>query len=78
MAYLCRTSEDSCDFTLDMLKCNTNILPSCGNICISGFHVGHLIQLALVTTSPSIPYRHHIEVHENVKTPQCLDHSSDQ
>ena len=23
MAYLCRAWEDSCDFTLDMLKCNT-------------------------------------------------------
>ena len=23
LSYLCRAWEDSCDFTLDMLKCNT-------------------------------------------------------
>ena len=32
-----------------------NILPSCGNIVVV-FAVGHLLQLALVTTSPSLPY----------------------
>ena len=36
-----------------------NILPSCGNICISGLAVGHMLQLALVTTSPSLPYMRH-------------------
>ena len=38
MAYLCRAWEDSCDFTIDLLKIIIlNILPSCGNICISSF-----------------------------------------
>ena len=32
-----------------------NILPSCGHICTNGFAVGPLLQLALVTTSPSLP-----------------------
>ena len=36
----CRAWEDSRDFTSDMLKCNTNILQSCGNICISRFRCG--------------------------------------
>ena len=57
---LCRAWEDSCDFTLDLLKCNTkHILPSCGHICISALvvcAVGHMLQLGRVTTSPSLPY----------------------
>ena len=54
MAYLCRAWENSCDFTIDMLKCNTkhtNI-----NFALVVFAVGHLLKLALVTTSPSLPY----------------------
>ena len=38
VAYLCRAWEYSCDFTIDLLKILIlNILPSCGNICISSF-----------------------------------------
>ena len=57
MAYLCRTWEDSCDFTLTCLNVLLNIIPSCGNICISGLRCRPSVQLALVTTSPSLPYR---------------------
>ena len=41
-----------------------NILPSCGhiNLVLVVFDVGPLLQLALVTTSPSLPYNYPVEM----------------
>ena len=55
MAYLCRAWEDSLDFnTPGMLKRITKHRME--SFALVVFYVGHLLQLALVTTSPSLPY----------------------
>ena len=58
MAYFCRALADSSDFTLDMFKCNTKpITIVWNNLHYMVSAVGHLVvQLACVTTSPSLPY----------------------
>ena len=52
--------EDLCDFTLDMLKCNTKHTTIVRKqVSLVVFAVGPLLQLALVTTTvciPSLPY----------------------
>ena len=55
MAFFCRAWEDSRDFTPDMLKDNTKHSRA-ERFALVVFAVGHLLQLALVTTSPSLPY----------------------
>ena len=52
MAYLCRAWEDSCDFTLDMLKCNTKhtlYYLRAETFALVVCAVGHLLQLAPVS-----------------------------
>ena len=56
MAYFCRAWVDSRDFTRDMLKGNTTYYHRVESFALVVFAVGHLLQLALVITSPSLPY----------------------
>ena len=57
MAYSCRAWEDLPDCTRDMLKCVTKhtVIVHAETFAIVVFAVGHMLQLALVTTSPISP-----------------------